>query len=146
MTSPISNIANTKPAIAWLVSRLPSLDPWSRMGGGAAGGAGEAPFRTPVAAAPGLAQGFAVGPSQVDPHADAGLRGWIEDRLLLELGVRLMPSTAQAAAPGDHISAVRTAIVQLDGAAAHAEAMRVLEDAVASHEALQQGRHALKEV
>ncbi len=146
MTSPISNIANTRPAIAWLVSRLPLLDPWSRMGGGAAGGAGEAPFRPPLAAAPGIAQGFAVGPSQVGPYADADLRGWIEDRLLLELGVRLMSPTSQAAALGDHIGAVRTAILQLDGAAAHAEAMRVLKDAVASHEALQQGRHALKGV
>lgn len=87
-----------------------------------------------------------MGPSQVVPHADADLRGWIEDRLLLELGVRLMSPTAQAAALGDHIGAVRTAILQLDGAAAYAEAMRVLKDAVASHEALQQGRHALKGV
>lgn len=145
MTSPVSNVANTRPAIAWIVSRLPSLDPWSRMGGGVAGGAGEAPFRAPLAA-PGIAQGFAAGPSQVDPHVGAELRGWIEDRLLLELGVRLMSPSSHAAAPGDHIGAVRTAILQLDGAAAHAEAMRVLKDAVASHEALQQGRHALKGV
>jgi hypothetical protein len=99
-----------------------------------------------LAAAPGIAQGFSVGPSQVDPHAGAGLRGWIEDRLFLELGDRLVSSTAQAAAPGDHIGAVRAAIVQLDGVSAHAEAMRLLKDAVASHEALQQGRHALKGV
>jgi hypothetical protein len=145
MTSPISNSVNTRPAITWLVSRLPSLDPWSRMGGGSAKGTAEMPLRAPVAP-PGVAQGFGAGSSQVGSRPDAGLRGWIEDRILLELGDRLMSSTAQAVAPGEHIGAVRTAILQLDGAVSHAEAMRVLKEAVASHDALQQGRHALQGV
>jgi hypothetical protein len=149
MTSPISNITNvtnSRPAIAWLVSRFPVLDPWSRTEGDAEGGVGERSLRAP-AAPPGVAQGpAATGPSHLNPRTDAGFRGWIEDWLLTELGDRLMASTLRGGLPGGHISDVRTAILQLNGTATHAEAVRVLKNAEAIHDALQQGRHALQEV
>lgn len=144
MTSPISDIVNSRPAIAWLVSRFPSLDPWSRTGGNA--GTEEKSLRFP-AAPPGVAKGLVdLGPSHLDQRSDAGFRGWIEDRLLVELGDQLMASTARAMPPGEHIGDVRSAIRQLNEAGTHVEAVRVLKDAVARHDALQQCRHALQEV
>lgn len=146
MTSPISNIVHSRPAIAWLVSRFPSLDPWSRTDGNATGGAEENSLRSP-AAPPGVAQGLvALGPSHVDQRSDVGFRGWIEDRLLVDLGDQLMASTARSLPPGEHIGDVRSAIRQLNETGTHVEAVRVLKEAMARHDALQQGRHALQGV
>lgn len=145
MTLPVSHIVGAKPAIAWFTTRFPSLDPRTRTGGGgAAGWPDGSPYRAPVA--PGVAQGFSEAPSQADQRPELGLRGWIEDRLLVELGDRLLSPPQQLVLPNDHISAVRAAILHLDGIALHADALRVLTEAVTGHDALQQGRHALQGV
>ncbi len=134
--------------MARVVSRLSALDGWSRPsgGGGAAGLPGEALHRPP--GAPGIAQGW-DGPSQVDPRADTGQRGWVEDRLLAELSDRLLPPSLQPLSPMAYAEALRTAIDQLsrdDGTLPPGGALSVLKVAVANEDAVHQGRYALQGV
>lgn len=144
MTSSVSPVGQTKPAVAWALSRLSSLDPWSRSDGGVAPDGTEGPKRrAPVA--PGVSLEFS-NPSQAEHRLDEGLRGWIEDRLLQELVTRILPPHQQPMSPGDHVNALRGAVLQLEGSALHADAMRVLKETVAGHETLWQGRCALQGV
>lgn len=140
MTAPVSTTVNVRPAINWVVSRFPYLDPGSRTGGDrTAGGPGNAHARAPVS--PGAVHG-PDGQSAVGRRTDAGLgRGWIEDRMLAELDGRLL--SQPHAPPSDHIGALRSAISQLEADAVQPDAVRALKDAVAGYGVVQQGRNAL---
>lgn len=133
--------------MAWFVSRFPALDSRLRRPGDGAGDLpGEVLQRAPVA--PGIAKSW-NGPSQVDPGADVGLRGWVEDRLLAELSDRLSPPSMQTLSSVEYADALRTVIAQLgreDGGAFHGDALCVLTSAVANEDTLQQGRYALQGV
>lgn len=140
MTAPVSSPVNIRPAIDWVVSRLPYLDRGSRTGdGGAAGLPGNAHARPPVS--PGVAHG-PPGQSAVGRPTDAGLgRGWVEDRMLAELDDRLLaqPPASQAV----HLHALRSAIAQLEADPMQADALHVLRGALSGYDAVQQGRNAL---
>lgn len=140
MTSPVSNSVNFRPAIDWVVSRLPYLDPGSRTGEGAAAGLpGNTQSRPPVS--PGVAQGPA-GQSAVGRPTDAGLgRGWVEDRMLAELDDRLL--SQPPASRAEHLHALRAAITQLEADPMQADALHVLRGALSGYDAVQQGRNAL---
>lgn len=142
MIASISSAVSARPTIAWVVSRFPSLQP--RLGG--AGGSTTAPPRGAeerVRVASGVVEGFS-GQQPADHRHDEVFRGWIEDRFLVELGGRVMAPVLQPILPGAHVNALRSAIQQLDGI--NPKARAVLNDAVASHAALQHGRCALQGV
>lgn len=143
MIPPIANAFGAKPAISWVLSRLSSLDPRLHQGDDAGAGVPDG-LRAQVPPRPGVSQTMARPSDVVSQTPSYPERGWIEDRLLVALGEQMLPSPP--ASPSEHVAALRSAILQLQGDDRHAAAVGVLTAAVAGHGAVQQGRNALQEV